>query len=236
MISQPCPHFSRSPGSHSALTLFHPSAVLAKSELWEEEGEKQTHGVFLAGVAGSWGVGAMGLMPLHPGTGHLCLQLPHPARMLSTPLLSSPPTTCFCPQPLGFLAGLPLSSLRVLQSAFHITTRAIFPCGKFDNASPYLSTLRWAFLESNPLFTLPFEALLDRCQGRHFPRLSFLVLPTLQPHGLISGSHADGRACCRSQKSTPWSTTSPFSVCPNPSHPQASLKWCLRPKAFTALK
>lgn len=40
-------------------------------------------------------------------------------------------------------------------------TRAIFLCGKFDNAGPYLSTLRWVLLERNPLFALPFEAPLD---------------------------------------------------------------------------
>lgn len=40
--------------------------------------------------------------------------------MLSTPSLSSSPTTCFGSQPLGCPTGLPLSCSWVLQSTFHI--------------------------------------------------------------------------------------------------------------------
>lgn len=79
VISQPCPQPSRSPGRRSE-----PPPCSLSQPCWTR--------MFCAGLAGPWAVGAVGQVPLHLGTGRLCLLRPRPASLLLT--LSVPFSSC----------------------------------------------------------------------------------------------------------------------------------------------
>lgn len=139
-----------------------------------------------AGLSGPRAAGAMGQVPLQPGTGRLCLLRPRPASPLSAPSLPFSSCTFWA---LSLPTSLPLCSSRVLQSSVHSATRTIF-----------------LGYRAEPRPARPFWVAAPAVISHWF-----LLHPALQPRGLTFRSRADGSAsphCMCSQVTTPWSTSS----------------------------
>lgn len=95
-------------------------------------------------------------MPVQPGT-DLCLQLLRPARLLSTPSLSS--SLGARSRPVGLLTGLPPHALWFFQSVFHSAAGTIFLGGKPDNARPFFQPFcacSWSETHCSPCHSRSF--------------------------------------------------------------------------------
>lgn len=126
-------------------------------------------------MPGSWDVGDTGLVPVQPGT-DLCQQLLHPARLLSTPSLSSSQSARS--QPVGLLTGLPPHALWVLQAAFYSAAGAIFLGGKLTMPVPFCAC-SWSEPHSSPCHSRPFLVEVNAIRSHWF------LLCTLLPSSLM---------------------------------------------------